>query len=171
MKNLKTVLLALLVCSLSMACKKVSMPPKPTQTGANTIYAKVNGKPWQKAACWSCIGGSGLRRNYDDRTYFNITGENPKDGNSTITIVIPNLKIMGQYELSAQSLNYARFNRYNPETQRFYTSVTNKGKVTITKLDMTNKILSGTFEFSAEDENNPANTIKVSDGWFDITFN
>ncbi|MHB1176925.1 MAG: DUF6252 domain-containing protein [Daejeonella sp.] len=39
-----------------------------------------------------------------------------------------------------------------------------KGTVTITKLDTNNKIISGTFEFTAEDEKAPGNTIRVSDG-------
>ena len=170
MKNLKAVLLALLICSLSLACKKVSMPPKPTQTGANTMYAKVNEQLWEKKACLTCVGGgSGLSRNYEDNGDFYITGEDP-NMRTSIGLVIRNFKTIGVYDLSTINLNYAQFNKYSPKSQRFYTSNKSKGSVTITKLGLTNKIISGTFEFTAEDENNSANTVKVTDGWFDITY-
>lgn len=58
MKTLKTLLLALVISSLNMACKK-DKTNQPTQTGANKMYAKVNGVPWQKKACWGCISGGG----------------------------------------------------------------------------------------------------------------
>lgn len=169
MKTLKILLLALLISSLGIACKK-EKKDQPTQTGSNTMHAKVNGIPWQKKACWSCIGGgSGLSRNFDDRTSFYITGEDP-DANSTLSLIIPSLKMTGAYELSTRILNYAQLNNYKTGTQRYYTSATNKGSVTITKLDINNKIISGTFEFSAEDEENNKNTIRVTDGWFDISY-
>ena len=166
MKTLKTLLLALFICSLSLACKKDKMP-KPTQTGANTMYAKINGQPWEKKACWSCIGG-GLEVGYDDRTLFVAVGQN-KDQNINVSLIVKELKSVGLHELSNQSINYARIYNFNEET-RYFTTNNNKGSVTITKLDLTNKIISGTFEFTAEDENNSANTVKVTDGWFDITY-
>ena len=58
MKTLKTLLLALIISSLSIACEKDNTN-QPTQTGANTIHAKVNGAPWQSKPCWSCISGGG----------------------------------------------------------------------------------------------------------------
>ena len=168
MKTLKTLLLALLISSLNLACKKEKQD-QPTQTGANNMYAKINGTPWKRKACWSCIGGgSGLSRNYDDRISFYIVGQD-HEANSKITLVIPNLIIGGKYELSNQNINYGCV--YNNNINIVYFTTNNsKGSVTITKLDLNNKIISGTFEFIAEDENNPTNTVKVTDGWFDITY-
>ena len=164
MKTLKTVLLALLICSLSLACKKDKMP-KPTQTGANTMYAKVNGKPWQPKGCIGC--SEAIQISYD-RVYFGITGQN-NDQNIVIGIYINNLIKMGTYELTANNSDYARLNNYSLKSY-FVTTLNNKGTVTITKLDLDNKIISGTFQFTAEDKGNPENTIKVTDGWFDVKY-
>jgi hypothetical protein len=155
----------------SFSCKKDDLP-KATQTGANIIAAKVNGKVWEKKACWSCIGGgTGLRVNYDDRNFFGISGEQ-KDENKdiVITLVIPNLKSIGAYPLSGEGKNQGFLSNYSNGSIKYATSGNNNGTITITKLDLANKIISGTFEFTAEDENNPANTIKVTDGRFDVTF-
>ena len=168
MKNLKAVLLALLILSLNLSCKKDSMPPKPTQTGANTMYAKVNGKPWQKKACWSCISGGGaLDAVYEDGTLkFFVTGQN-NDQKIVISVGVKELKSIGTYPLSNKDLN---FGYITTENFRYFTSNNSLGIIKITKIDLANKIISGTFEFTAEDENNSANTIKVTDGWFDIVY-
>lgn len=163
MKTLKTVLLALLICSLSLACKKDSMP-KPTQTGANTMYAKVNGQSWQPKGCISC--SEAFQIGYDDRINFGLTGQNNDQGIS-ITIVLRNLKTVGTYELSSTDMNFGNLNNTTSNHGVFVTTKLRKGSVTITKLDLANKIIAGTFSFTGEDENNPAKTISVTDGWFD----
>ena len=163
MKTLKTVLLALLICSLSLACKKDKMP-KPTQTGANTIYAKVNGQPWQHKGCISC--SEAFQVSYDDRINFGVSGRN-YDQKIGITTVLRNLKATGTYELSSTDLDFGDLVNTTLTYNRFTTTKINKGSVTITKLDLDNKIISGTFEFTAEDKENPENTVKVTDGWFD----
>jgi len=123
-----------------------------------------------KNACWSCSGGgSSLKVNYDDRDFFAVTGEDP-DQSSKISLAISSLKSTGIFDLSSRNLNFGVLFNYG-EVIYYYTSVKSIGKVTITKLDLANKIISGTFDFTAEDENNPANTIKVTDGRFDVKYN
>ncbi len=171
MKTLKKLLLALLLGSLSLACKKEKEKQnQPTQTGANTIYAKINGTPWQKKTCWSCIGGgSGLIVSYDNRTNFSVKGQN-NDQKISLSIFLRSLSAIGIYELSSSDLNSADLINTTSSDNRLTTTKISKGIVTITKLDLVNKIISGTFEFIAQVENNPSNTIKVTDGWFDITY-
>ena len=141
------------------------MPPKPTQIGANTMYAKINGQPWQPKGCFTC--GSVFQIGYDDRITFSLTGRN-NDQNITIGINLRNLNAIGTYELSSTNMNfgYLNINTSNPGGVHVTTEL-NKGSITITKLDLTNKIIAGTFQFTAEDEDNPLNTVKVTDGWFD----
>ncbi|RYE20165.1 MAG: hypothetical protein EOP45_11510 [Sphingobacteriaceae bacterium] len=170
MKNRIKILLVLpfLFVLLAVSCKKDDLP-KATQSGANTIAAKINGKAWQKKACTSCIGGgSALEVNYDDRNFFGVGGQN-RDQNITISIIIKSLKSTGTYELTSQNLNYTEIYSSNDHIT-YSTSMKNKGRVIINKLDLTNHIISGTFEFTGEDENNPTNTIKVTDGWFDVKY-
>lgn len=168
MKALSYTTLLFLILLTSSSCKKDALP-KATQTGANIMAAKVNGQVWEKKACWSCTGGGdGLIVNYEDRDFFAVTGQDPDQG-LTIALAISSLKNIGVYQLSSRSLSFARVFKKDGG-KYYYTSATNTGQVTITKLDLTNKIASGTFEFTAEDENNPANTIRVTDGRFDVTF-
>ncbi|RYY30344.1 MAG: hypothetical protein EOP41_00820 [Sphingobacteriaceae bacterium] len=170
MKNKIKILIVLpfLFLLLITSCEKEGLP-KATQTGANTMSCKVNGKVWQKKACVSCLGGgSALSLNYDDRDFFGISGQN-RDQNITITLIINSLKKTRIYSSSTNGNNQAYLNNYNNGTY-YSTSQSNKGTITVTKLDLNNKIISGTFEFTAEDENNPNNTIKVTDGRFDVKY-
>ena len=163
MKTLKTLLLALVISSLSMACKK-DKKDQPTRIGANKMYAKVNGTPWQPKGCLAC--NSSFSIGYDDRITFGLGGKNV-DQKISITIVLRNLTKTGIYELTSTELNFGSLTNTNITYNRFTTTKLNKGTITITKLDLANKIISGTFEFNAEDKENPANTVKVTDGWFD----
>lgn len=133
------------------------------------MAAKINGKAWQTKACVGCLGGgTALSVNYDDRDFFGVSGEQ-RDQGKTITLVIKSLKVTGVYELTTKGNNLARLYQDNGAIN-YYTSNTNKGRITITKLDLINQIVSGTFDFTAEDENNPANTIKVTGGRFDVKY-
>ncbi len=172
MKTIGKVIFAALIILIAFSCKKGDQLPKPTQTGADMMAAKINGKVWQKKACFSCIGGgSGLSVNYDNTYFFGVTGQN-NDQKITVSIVIPELKATGSYELNSKiPINsYARVNDSN-QNILFYTSNASKGTVIITKLDTNNKIISGTFEFTAEDESNPNNIIRVTEGRFDVKYN
>jgi hypothetical protein len=170
---MKTFFMLFVILSLftSFSCKKDDLP-KATQTGANIIAAKVNGEVWKQAACWSCIGGgTGLSVNYDDRNFFGVSAQQKNENkNIVITLVVSNLKSTGTYTLSSKGKSQGYLSSYANKTMNYATSDKNTGTVTITKLDLANKIVSGTFEFTAEDENNAANTIRVTDGRFDVTF-
>lgn len=167
--SIKLLFILPLLCILTAAaCKKDDLP-KATQTGENTMAAKLNGKAWVKKACASCIGGgTALRVNYEDRSFFGISGED-RDQNITITLVVPVLKKVGTYNLSSRETNFARLYNNNNNIN-YFSSNNNMGKITITKINLAEQIISGTFEFTAEDENNPANTVEVTDGRFDIKY-
>lgn len=96
----------LLFILFAASCKKEGELPEASQSGANIMAAKINGKKWEKKACWSCIGGgSGLRVNYYDDNYFGISGQNRESG-YTISIVILSLNGTGRYEFGdGKSLN------------------------------------------------------------------
>ena len=156
----------ILILFLAVAGCKKETPP--SQNGANTISAKVDGNKWAKKSCISCVGGgSGISVTYDN-TFFGVTGQNA-DQNISISLVIKSLSSTGTYELSSQESNYARvFNNNNKIL--YYTNTLNIGKVTVTKLDLVNKIISGSFEFVAADENNPGKKVNITNGYFDVTF-
>jgi len=172
MKTILKLLLIPFLCFLLVAsCKKEDDLPKPNQTGANIMAAKIDGQLWQKKACFSCIaGGSALRINYDNRILFAITGEDIKT--YAIAIIIKELKnpgifILGNGKESNTASNYAVV---YTATTNFYTSNINTGTITITKLDTVNKIISGTFEFTAENEKDPSNIMKITEGRLDVKY-
>ena len=151
-------------------CKK----DKVTQTGANTMSAKVNGKAWEQKPCSGCLGGGdGLQVDYSDRDFFFIEGEQHDQG-ILITVVIVGLKNTGTFKLGDKQTDiYADVyltNSANTNLNYYKTSATKGGTAVITKLDLKKKIISGTFEFTATDQNNVSNTIQVTDGKFDVTF-
>ncbi|WP_017256996.1 DUF6252 family protein [Pedobacter arcticus] len=175
MKTLKKIILASIILLLATSCKKDDLP-KATQTGSNNMAAKINGKVWQRKGCFGCIGGgSGISINYDDRTFFGISAQN-RDLKYTLTLIIENLKNKTTYTLgngsgNNKAPNYAKVSSDLSNHINYYTTENLKGKITITKLDTTNKIIAGTFEFKAENENNPSDIITVTNGWFDIKYN
>ena len=50
------------------------------------------------------------------------------------------------------------------------TSAAQTGSVTLTRFDTVARVVSGTFEFNAENVMNPAQTISVTEGRFDIKY-
>jgi len=71
------------------------------------------------------------------------------------------------YNLFENSENNA-YGRYSYATLETYTSQTHSGQLTITKLDLANNIVSGTFFFDILDYNGELREIR--DGRFDMQF-
>ena len=150
---------------LSSTCKK---DDSPSQKGANIITAKIDGRDFKNKSCIGCAaGGDGIGVEYDDSGYLAIGGYNP--GFANIGFVVLGVFAPGDYPL--YSLNGNSANVYISEGfKTYYTSAQSNGTLHITKLDLEKKILSGTFEFTAEEQDNPSNTIKVTNGVIDVTF-
>lgn len=110
-----------------------------------------------------------LDANYDDRSFFGVSGYN-NERKLSVTLIIQSLKKVGTYPLKKDS-NVAEVNDFNfKDSKKFITSSNNAGEIKISKVDLANKIISGTFNFIAEDAKNPSNTITVTDGRFDVKF-
>jgi hypothetical protein len=163
----------ILVCFLFLfsACKK-NEPYSPM--GANVMLAKVDGKSWSRKPCWECFGGGrGMRVSYEDRDFFVLEGQDPDRGMS-IELVIYSMPGVGVYPLNT---NYSRDNNnvnrasvYDSKLGIYTTSSKNTGEINITTVDLKKKIISGTFTFTAGEERDLDNTIKVTNGFFDIAF-
>lgn len=174
MKSIGKHILAITFMFIALSCKKDPLP-KASQVGAEIMAAKIDGKVWKKTACFSCIaGGSALRVDFSNGNLY-IQGEQIDDNvNSSITLVLHNLNKEGVYDLTIESdnTNHAELDDYKVVNfaKHYRTNSTNKGSVTITKLDLGKKIVSGTFSFIADDEDSPGNTTQVTDGRFDVKF-
>ncbi|MFC5283644.1 DUF6252 family protein [Pedobacter alpinus] len=169
MKTFKKILFASLILLFTISCKKDDLPAA-TQEGKNIMAAKVNGKTWVKTACWSCIGaGGGLNVSYENGI-LSIRGEQfvSKTNDNVIGILIQNPKI-GDNIVDGSRINL-EYNDYG--NKKYYKTYSNSiGVVNITKIDTIKKIISGTFHFDAVNENDLNDTVSITDGRFDVTYN
>ena len=151
--------------------------PEATQTGANTFGAKLNGELWvpQKAVLPSApilearfTGTGGV--------FINARNFKSSPTETEFEIYISNISAPGTFLLNQNTGNYPNQTgsyayyikrKLMPEGE-WITSTTKTGSVTVTRYDVANKIISGTFEFTAGSTDNSAEPIIVSEGRFDV---
>ena len=83
-------------------------------------------------------------------------------------IELNNFRGVGEYLLSDIN-NDCRYEEFYPDNV-YKSALMVNGKVTITKDDRVNFILSGTFEFSAGNSTNLSDIVSISKGYFDLKF-
>lgn len=169
MKTLKKIIFGVVMLLLTVSCKKDDLP-KATQEGKNIMAAKVSGKVWKAAACWSCIGGGGLSATYE-QSYINLAGEQKNDNSNIYILLYFEAPSVGTYTIDGTYGSDNKFIRLFNGDRKYETSQDNKGEVVVTKIDRVKKIVSGTFSFKAENKDNPNDIITVTDGRFDVTYN
>jgi hypothetical protein len=177
MKNILLILFSLLILS---GCKKsVDALPEATQTGANTFGLKLNGELWvpQKFAG---INAPTLKANLSGSNLNDllITAQNfaSEPTETEFQLYIKNITGVGSYQLNqstdiypnaSSSYGYYVKRKINPLNE-WITSPQYTGTVTLTKFDLTNGIVSGTFEFAAGSMDSSASPVTVTDGRFDV---
>ena len=85
-----------------------------------------------------------------------------------VIIELNNFKGAGQYLLS-DTANDCRYEEFYPDNT-YISTLTKKGKVTITKDDRVNFILAGSFEFVAANCEDHPDIVTVSEGKFYLKF-
>ncbi len=177
MKNIASISIALVICLafLSLSCHKEKLPG-PTEEGKNTFGCKINGKNWVPNGGGGFSGLPPVDGGYQGTNDFDTTRNNvfirAYDKSSSINIYLQSVSRPGTYNLKFNTLDYA--NVLNPKNYGYYgtngdgfiTTSQSTGTVSISRADTVNKIVSGTFEFTAV--NNAGKTIKITDGRFDI---
>lgn len=180
MKNyIKYIFIAILITSCNNdddnnTQDPLSQLPPMTTTGENTIGCLVNGEP---------LTDSGLMNNFYqfvNGDYF--LGINMQRGFSNdfedMSISIRRLELFEeetyilnmnsiQNDFTGGSAGYVFSN--DTESGEFETNQVHFGSITFTRFDKQNQIMSGTFEFHAE-EINTGEVINITDGRFDLTF-
>lgn len=175
---MKNIFILLAVVLVFAGCKKsVDELPEPTQSGANTFGLKLNGKFWVPQT-FAGINAPILNAQLSGPNDLLITAQNfaSEPLESQFNLYIKNITGPGTYQLNQStdifpnaSVSYAYYVRrkINPLNE-WITSAQHTGTVTITKWDLTNSIISGTFEFNAGSMDNSAESITVTDGRFDV---
>ena len=152
----------------SMGCSDDdSELPAPTQEGLNTFGCLVNGEIWSPKGN---VGYSNLDISYDpnleggsfDLATYRIINNEDQD---YIYMYSPNVQNVGSYSLSIEegvvTFDNLPLCNYDRDTSVYRTGILN-----ITRLDLEQAIISGTFEFTLAKPN--CDTIRVTKGRFDM---
>jgi hypothetical protein len=180
MRNLSVICLFACLGIVSLSCQKEKLP-KPSQSGANTFGCKINGKNWVPHSTGG-FGGTeptigGFFYSANNRPDVWITAY---DDRTSIDLFLNNVTSTGEYLLnqttqpippSTRPANYGAYfidgNTIADPDYAYITSRQYTGKVTITRAGTVNRIVSGTFEFTAYDSDSKQ-TVRITDGRFDI---
>lgn len=156
-----------------LSCKdddaQPELPPA-TQTGERTFGAYVNGEVWVPKgrphmfqSSLSVIYDPGYAGGILNISAFRDLGEGSSN-NEEIKIYMSHLNKEGVYSLNNPDIGTALF--YSPDCNYLRKEdVNQEGTLEITRLDMQEGIVSGTFEFTLAKEG--CDTIRVTDGRFD----
>jgi hypothetical protein len=178
----RTFLLLLIITTLS-CCNKDDNPfsgndqlPAETQTGLNTVGCLVNGEvflPHQEGINPSI---NCFYQFIDGEFYFTMNFADLR-GTSNERVVIQtgriDLQINQIYDLNKNSLDDGDFTggggTYSlSSNNRFYTNTIKTGELKITRIDLSNSIVSGTFWFDAV--NSAGETVEIRQGRFDMNY-
>ncbi len=171
-------LILLLFASLTLGCHKDDDPPiltplqqlpPATQIGANTFGCLLDG------VNFTPDGGSNSTNCFyqyvSGQYYFTIVAGRRESNGRVVSIAVKTeqrtIEQNVEYDLLSAEPGNA-YGAYNSLLMANYTSAANTGKLKITKLDVNNFIVSGTFWFDVLDSNGMIHEIR--DGRFDFHF-
>ena len=195
MKNLISILLfivSLNSCTKSNDTETIAQDQLPaiTTSGANTAGCIINGKVLIPKNGSQTIGGPliyGLKYHLGNsfgvplfNDYFAVRIKNLKniDGDDIYIHFNEMVQGIGIYDLGQSNGNYftaSPNNNHvilkrivNSDNVKTFLSNSNSGRITITRFNYPNKIISGIFSFNLYNSNNPNEIIQITDGRFDI---
>jgi hypothetical protein len=198
MKN--TILTLLFIAFLTSCSKDSAtetpadtLPPA-TTTGANTAGCIINGKVLIPKNGINSTSGQvveGLRVqtgvNFDSvpygNGYFAVDFTNLKDKGHSYWIYVHLINVLnavGNYTVGQSNAEFWSFTSNNPQilardtydgvSNKIFLSSPNSGTITISRVDFTSRIISGTFNATLYNQSNTSETIQVTDGRFDVRF-
>ena len=168
----------MLLCAAGCKKDKASEDqlPAATQSGANTFGCLVNGKVFVPKG-YDDNGRPNPHVQYDydlnGQAYLAIDARQFNNNISSGTIIISfvNFNSVGSYTINNQNFRYSvGWDPYllNCSVSVIDPAVTALGGGDITKFDISNRIISGTFAFKAIKSG--CDTVRVTNGRFDIKF-
>lgn len=158
MKTTKFLLIAFLGFTLGIiACNKDGNENNSTNNQAsNSFFAKVNGSDMNAQFISAQKVGNALT----------ITGSILEE--DEIRFIIPSSIVEGSYEFGNPFSN-AVFGYYSKSNNESFEGEAESGLLVISKMDITNKRIEGTFNFIAKStDGSPSNTRNITDGNFKI---
>lgn len=174
MKNL--LIAAILLFTLASCKKEITELPEASQSGSNTFGAKINGDLWGPADNAVISTAAKLEgRLVPDGVFINARNFASSPNETEMEIYVKGTT-PGVYPLNSNtniypnhSASYAYFVKRNLTPQNeWITSSQYTGQVTITRFDVANHIVSGTFSFTAGEITNSGSPLTVTEGRFDV---
>ena len=166
MKKISVIFLKREVAKTSFQKKKMGKQPWKKY---NSFYCKINDTSFAPGSD-KVFGSPQLFGGYSNN--FSIVRITAKcttvHPHKYVIIELNNFRGVGEYLLSDIN-NDCRYEEFYPDNV-YKSALTVNGKVTITKDDRVNFILSGTFEFSAGNSTNLSDIVSISKGYFDLKF-
>ena len=169
---------SILLLSSAHACfsPKPDPAPGPSQTGAGTAVCKQNGYDWVAAATYSAATGNlpAVEATWQ-RGALRVVARRSTGGGTTdaIELLANAVRTTGTYPSNAGTSAPLMQIAYVDGTNTVHaTNGTNRGKLTITRLDTVARIVSGTFEATVitPASTTPAVVHSLKDGHFDVKF-
>ncbi|KAA3633137.1 MAG: hypothetical protein DWQ02_13655 [Bacteroidetes bacterium] len=175
LKNWNPILLfILLIPLLASQCEKENemipeLPPITTE-GKNTFGCRVNGEIWLPEAPWDLMGGGALNPYYNIHVGgLNIAATKEiSDTDIYQSISLSGNDIWDTGEFNYNHAKYLDFDISFCSDYRFDLDTTLGDKLKIIHLDTENRIISGTFEFTAINED--CDPVVITDGRFDVQY-
>jgi len=170
---------AFLLGFVLISCKKeVSALPDNTQTGANTFGATVNGQLWAPQGFGPFPADNLLEaRKLGQDIMINARNFASSPNETEFEIYLGHVTETGMYNLNVNTVegsfsgNYGYFVKRNlTPYNEWITSSLFTGSVTLTRYDTTARIISGNFQFNALNLYNAPDTLRVTNGRFDLKF-
>ncbi len=160
------------------SCKKeIKSLPEETQSGSGTFGAKVNGENWGplKAGIMPTAPILEARFAGDNSVFINARNFSRTPVETEMEIYLKNVTAPGTYPLNqntaatpSQSASYAYYIKRNLNIEdEWITSSVATGQVVVTKIDIPARIISGTFQFTANARFGSA-PVTVTEGRFDV---
>lgn len=175
--SMKNLLLVCLCVAALVSCKKsVDELPDPTQSGANTFGAKVDGNLWAPQGFGPIPANDILEARMSGHDIvINARNFASSPNETEFQLTIYNVTASGTYLLNtnvshpngAASYGYYVKRNMTPQNE-WLTSATHTGWVNITRIDTVNMIVAGTFQFNAMNIYNAPQLLQVTEGRFDV---
>ncbi|TYB78043.1 hypothetical protein ES676_02170 [Bizionia saleffrena] len=175
---MKNLLLAFAMLLIVSNCNKndddqptnpIDQLPPATQTGAGTFGCLLDGEPFLPGNSQNPLDC--VYQFVNGGYYFSLQANKRDDLNNRITLSLStkSLEIEENEVFNLlENIDGNAYGRYSYATLETYTSQDYTGELTITKLDFTNNIVSGTFWYDIEDYNGVVHQIR--EGRFDMQF-
>jgi hypothetical protein len=176
MKPIINIIAIILFALSTNSCKKTNtqtLPPA-TTSGANTFGCKVNGVVCSVKG-YSNFSGFGSGEGVSINGWFQDSsmslGAKLLNPNYNFSLNFKFNNIVGTYYTEGNNNYMSEFNDYTNGSasmgnNTFNTTNTHKGKFVITKVDLVNEIIAGTFEMDVI--NDYGVIVHITDGRFDI---